>query len=164
MKCVHRFNLILRPTEVSRRLGFLRFHTIDASREFVERNHPYIFFYGPTNDRSTQVRIAYSREREDRPRASDWNCRKVSQRGGPRQPAFPDRRGTQLPTRVLFCAYKISVSFSTFPHVHIVSSAVIHDPVRTPPPPFTQLFLLTLNHPSRHGSFWPRWSSGSQDS
>lgn len=98
LKCVHRFNLILRPTEVSRRLGFLRFHTIDASREFVERNYPYIFFYGPTNDRSTKVRIAYSREREDRPRASDWNCRKVSQRGGPRQPAFPDRRGTQLPT------------------------------------------------------------------
>ncbi|KAJ5857033.1 hypothetical protein N7455_007927 [Penicillium solitum] len=65
-----------RETKLSRRLGFLRFHTIDASREFVERNHPYIFFYGPTNDRSTQVRIAYSREREDRPRASDWNCRK----------------------------------------------------------------------------------------
>ncbi|KAJ5967905.1 hypothetical protein N7501_004153 [Penicillium viridicatum] len=65
-----------RQTKLSRQLGFLRFPTIDASREFVERNHPYIFFYGPTNNRSTQVRIAYSREREDRPRASDWNCRK----------------------------------------------------------------------------------------
>jgi hypothetical protein len=90
---LHRFNLTLCSTELSRQLGFLRFPTIDASREFVERNHPYIFFYGPTNDRSTQVRIAYSREREDRPRASDWNCRKVSQRGDPRKPAFPDRRG-----------------------------------------------------------------------
>ncbi|CAG8340256.1 unnamed protein product, partial [Penicillium nalgiovense] len=68
-----------RQTKLSRQLGFLRFPTIDASRDFVERNHPYIFFYGPTNDRSTQVRIAYSREREDRARArggSDWNCRK----------------------------------------------------------------------------------------
>ncbi|KAI3154193.1 hypothetical protein CBS147325_1285 [Penicillium roqueforti] len=68
-----------RQTKLSRQLGFLRFSTIDASREFVERNHPSIFFYGPTNDRSTQVRIAYSREREDRARAkgaSDWNCRK----------------------------------------------------------------------------------------
>ncbi|OQE13682.1 hypothetical protein PENFLA_c044G01911 [Penicillium flavigenum] len=68
-----------RQTKLSRQLGFLRFPTIDASRDFVERNHPFIFFYGPTNDRSTQVRIAYSREREDRARArgaSDWNCRK----------------------------------------------------------------------------------------
>ncbi|KAJ5245628.1 hypothetical protein N7489_005724 [Penicillium chrysogenum] len=67
-----------RQTRLSRQLGFLRFPTIDASRDFVERNHPFIFFYGPTNDRVTQVRIAYSREREDRARArgaSDWNCR-----------------------------------------------------------------------------------------
>lgn len=47
----------------------------------MERNHPCIYLYGPTageNDRSTKVRIAYSREREDRTRAKaegDWMCR-----------------------------------------------------------------------------------------
>jgi hypothetical protein len=80
-------NLTLRSTELSRQLGFLRFSTIDASRAFVERNLPCIYLYGPsagTHDRSTKVRIAYSREREDRTRpkgAGDWNCRKVSCRG-----------------------------------------------------------------------------------
>ncbi|CAI7670627.1 unnamed protein product [Penicillium pancosmium] len=67
--------------EVSRGLGFLRFRTIDYARDFLERNHPCIYLYGPTageNDRSTKVRIAYSREREDRARAKadgDWTCR-----------------------------------------------------------------------------------------
>lgn len=67
--------------EVSRGLGFLRFQSIDYSRAFLERNHPSVYFYGPTagnNDRATKVRIAYSREREDRTRAKadgDWTCR-----------------------------------------------------------------------------------------
>lgn len=67
--------------EVSRGLGFLRFHSINESKEFLERNHPFIYLYGPTageNDRATKVRIAYSREREDRTRAKvegDWTCR-----------------------------------------------------------------------------------------
>ncbi|KAJ5780397.1 hypothetical protein N7457_005557 [Penicillium paradoxum] len=71
-----------RQTKLSRKLGFLRFPTIDASRAFVERNHPFIYLYGPSagnTDRGTKVRIAYSREREDRARAKgagDWNCRK----------------------------------------------------------------------------------------
>ncbi|KAJ6117474.1 hypothetical protein N7512_007199 [Penicillium capsulatum] len=70
-----------RQTKASRQLGFLRFHNIEDSRDFLERNHPYIYFYGPSaskGDRSTQVRIAYSREREDRARAKaegDWTCR-----------------------------------------------------------------------------------------
>lgn len=69
--------------EVSRGLGFLRFRTIDYARDFLERNHPCIYLYGPAagdNDRSTKVRIAYSREREDRARAKadgDWTCRMV---------------------------------------------------------------------------------------
>lgn len=69
--------------EVSRGLGFLRFRTIDYASDFLERNHPCIYLYGPTageNDRSTKVRIAYSREREDRSRAKadgDWTCRMV---------------------------------------------------------------------------------------
>ncbi|KAJ5428421.1 hypothetical protein N7445_009875 [Penicillium cf. griseofulvum] len=67
-----------RQTKVSRQRGFLRFSTIDASRAFIERNYPSIYFYGP-NESATKVRIAYSREREDRGRAkgaSDWDCRK----------------------------------------------------------------------------------------
>ncbi|KAJ5555020.1 hypothetical protein N7461_003490 [Penicillium sp. DV-2018c] len=70
-----------RQTKLSRQLGFLRFSTIEASRAFVERNMPYIYLYGPSagaHDRSTKVRIAYSREREDRARpkgTGDWNCR-----------------------------------------------------------------------------------------
>lgn len=70
-------------TELSRQLGFLRFPTIEQSREFVQKNHSGIHFYGPSagpNDRSTKVRIAYSREREDRgrPKGEDWTCRMVS--------------------------------------------------------------------------------------
>ncbi|KAJ5768111.1 G-patch domain protein [Penicillium manginii] len=70
-----------RQTKISRGLGFLRFRTIDYARDFLERSHPCIYLYGPTageNDRSTKVRIAYSREREDRTRSKgegDWTCR-----------------------------------------------------------------------------------------
>jgi RNA recognition motif-containing protein len=70
-----------RHTKISRGLGFLRFGSLKESRDFLERNHPYIYFYGPTagnDDRATKVRIAYSREREDRARAKaegDWTCR-----------------------------------------------------------------------------------------
>lgn len=68
---------------MSRQLGFLRFYSINESRVFLERNHPFIYLYGPSagdNDRSTKVRIAYSREREDRARPKsegDWTCRMV---------------------------------------------------------------------------------------
>lgn len=67
--------------ELPRGLGFLTFHSIDYAKAFLERNHPYIHLYGPTageNDRATKVRIAYSREREDRSRAKqegEWTCR-----------------------------------------------------------------------------------------
>ncbi|KAJ5692292.1 hypothetical protein N7462_001715 [Penicillium macrosclerotiorum] len=70
-----------RQTKLSRQLGFLRFHSVHDSRAFLERNHPFIYLYGPSageNDRSTKVRIAYSRERDDRGRAKaegDWTCR-----------------------------------------------------------------------------------------
>lgn len=72
--------------EASRQLGFIRFRNIEDSKDFLERNHPYIYLYGPSagdGDRSTQVRIAYSREREDRTRTKtegDWTCRMVSLR------------------------------------------------------------------------------------
>lgn len=70
-----------RSAEVPRGLGFLRFQSINEAKEFLERNHPFIYLYGPTaseNDRATKVRIAYSREREDRGRTKaegDWTCR-----------------------------------------------------------------------------------------
>lgn len=70
-----------RQTKVSRRLGFLRFCDIDHSRAFLEPNFPSIYLLGPNHngdDRGTRVRIAYSREREDRARAraeGDWTCR-----------------------------------------------------------------------------------------
>ncbi|PYI29649.1 hypothetical protein BP00DRAFT_227975 [Aspergillus indologenus CBS 114.80] len=68
-----------RQTKVSRQLGFLRFRDLNQSRAFVERNFPSIYLHGPNphNDRGTKVRIAYSREREDRARAraeADWTC------------------------------------------------------------------------------------------
>lgn len=72
-------------SEVSRRLGFLRFCDLDHSRAFLEPNFPSIYFIGPNHngdDRGTRVRIAYSREREDRARAraeGDWTCRMVGQ-------------------------------------------------------------------------------------
>ncbi|KAE8342866.1 hypothetical protein BDV24DRAFT_162041 [Aspergillus arachidicola] len=70
-----------RQTKISRQLGFLRFRDLNYSRAFVERNFPSIYFYGPSagpDDRGTKVRIAYSREREDRARAraeGDWTCK-----------------------------------------------------------------------------------------
>lgn len=68
--------------ELSRQLGFLRFRNLSLSRAFVERNFPTIYLHGPSaqDDRGTKVRIAYSREREDRARAraeADWNCMMV---------------------------------------------------------------------------------------
>ncbi|KAE8355146.1 hypothetical protein BDV28DRAFT_129586 [Aspergillus coremiiformis] len=70
-----------RQTKISRQLGFLRFQDLNYSRAFVERNFPSVYFYGPSagrDDRGTKVRIAYSREREDRARAraeGDWTCK-----------------------------------------------------------------------------------------
>ncbi|KAK2782316.1 hypothetical protein FQN52_000961 [Onygenales sp. PD_12] len=76
-----------RQTKISRQLGFLRFHTMDESREFLERNFPNIYLYGNnsshTDDRGAKVRIAYSREREDRNRIKaegDWTCKILTMR------------------------------------------------------------------------------------
>ncbi|PLB52578.1 rna-binding protein [Aspergillus steynii IBT 23096] len=70
-----------RQTKMSRQLGFLRFRNLNYSRAFHDANYPNIILYGPSagpNDRGTKVRIAYSREREDRARAraeGDWTCK-----------------------------------------------------------------------------------------
>ncbi|EAU38481.1 conserved hypothetical protein [Aspergillus terreus NIH2624] len=75
---------ILKLAEMSRQLGFLRFQNISFSRAFMEQNFPNILLYGPSagpNDRGTKVRIAFSREREDRVRAraeGDWVCKMCS--------------------------------------------------------------------------------------
>lgn len=77
------FSFLTLLAEKSRQLGFLRFQSIDYSRAFLEPNFPSIFLYGPNpvNERGTRVRIAYSREREDRARTKaegDWVCKVVS--------------------------------------------------------------------------------------
>ncbi|KAL2850704.1 rna-binding protein [Aspergillus pseudoustus] len=72
-----------RQTKLSRQLGFLRFRTLGFSRSFIERNFPSIYLCGPSaqDDQGTKVRIAYSREREDRAKAraeGDWTCKMCS--------------------------------------------------------------------------------------
>ncbi|KAH2770728.1 hypothetical protein KXV64_008638 [Aspergillus fumigatus] len=70
-----------RQTKKSRQLGFLRFRNLDFARDFMDRNFPSIYLHGPNagnNDKGTKVRVAYSREREDRTRAraeGDWTCK-----------------------------------------------------------------------------------------
>ena len=68
-------------SELSRQLGFLRFQNLDFSRDFMERNFPTIYLYGPTaDDHGAKVRIAFSREREDRNRVraeGEWTCANV---------------------------------------------------------------------------------------
>ncbi|KAL6237021.1 hypothetical protein BDW75DRAFT_93612 [Aspergillus navahoensis] len=72
-----------RQTKISRQLGFLRFRSLNHSRAFVVQNFPVIFLCGPSaqDDRGTKVRIAYSREKEDRAKAraeGDWTCKMCS--------------------------------------------------------------------------------------
>ena len=74
-----------RMTEVSRGFGFLRFATLEESKAFVERNYPMIYLYGNSStdndDQAAKVRIAYSRERDERPRGDkvdgEWTCKIV---------------------------------------------------------------------------------------
>ena len=74
-----------KQTEVSRGFGFLRFPDLEKSKAFVERNYPMIYLYYNTStendDQAAQVRIAFSRERDDRSRAEkaegEWTCKIV---------------------------------------------------------------------------------------
>ena len=71
--------------EASRGFGFLRFQTMEGSKAFVERNYPMIYLYGrgstDNDEQAAKVRIAYSREREDRGRPEkpegEWTCKLV---------------------------------------------------------------------------------------
>ena len=71
---------------MSRGFGFLRFPDLENSKAFVERNYPMIYLYGKCSadngDQGAKVRIAFSREREDRNRGEkaegEWTCKIVS--------------------------------------------------------------------------------------
>ena len=72
-------------TEASRGFGFIRFPTLEDSKAFVEHNYPMIYLYGngssDNDDQAAKVRIAYSRERDDRNRGEkaegEWTCKIV---------------------------------------------------------------------------------------
>ncbi|EAA60085.1 hypothetical protein AN4850.2 [Aspergillus nidulans FGSC A4] len=83
-----------RQTRISRQLGFLRFRSLNHSRAFMEQNFPTIYLCGPSaqDDRGTKVRIAYSREKEDRAKAraeGDWTCKMCFRCQAPRPDAGP---------------------------------------------------------------------------
>lgn len=71
--------------EASRGFGFIRFPTLEDSKAFVERNYPSIYLYGNgssgNDEQAAKVRIAYSRERDDRNRGEkaegEWTCKIV---------------------------------------------------------------------------------------
>ena len=72
--------------EVSRGFGFLRFSALEKAKAFVERNYPMIHLYGngssDGDEQAAKVRIAFSRERDDRARNEkadgEWTCKIVS--------------------------------------------------------------------------------------
>lgn len=73
-------------TEASRGFGFIRFPSLEESRAFVERNYPMIYLYGnhstDNDDQAAKVRVAFSRERDERTRSEkaegEWTCKIVS--------------------------------------------------------------------------------------
>ena len=58
---------------------------MEESKAFVEHNYPAIYFYGnkssSNDDQAAKVRIAFSRERDDRSRGEkadgEWTCKIV---------------------------------------------------------------------------------------
>lgn len=83
---VHKSSFADDITEVSRGFGFLRFSDLEKSKAFVERNYPMIYLYGngstDSDDQVAKVRIAFSRERDDRARGEkaegEWTCKILS--------------------------------------------------------------------------------------
>lgn len=69
---------------LSRQFAFAQFAAIENARKFLDRYYPSIQLYGaydPSRARDAEgavVRIAYSREKEERDRAGknedDWKC------------------------------------------------------------------------------------------
>lgn len=70
----------------SRQLCFVQFFGIPDARAFLERNYPTIYLYtgpdGTADAEGVQVRIAFSRDKIDRPQPGksdgDWKCTCVS--------------------------------------------------------------------------------------
>lgn len=110
-------------TEVSRGFGFLRFRTLEESKAFVEGTYPTIYLYGKgtadNDDQAAKVRIAYSREREDRGRPekseAEWTCKLVSR---------------NIIKSLGSCSWFSSVPFSIFLAVSNAIDAMRHNLVR----------------------------------
>ena len=70
-------------TGLSRQFGFLRFADVRDASAFLSKNRGILYLYGDGNstgnERGAKVKIAFSREREDRDRAydADWKCPNV---------------------------------------------------------------------------------------
>ncbi|MCJ1473492.1 hypothetical protein MMC13_002143 [Lambiella insularis] len=72
-----------RQTKNSRGFGFLRFPTVEKSKAFLERNYPIIHIYGKGSadgdEQAAKVRVAFSRERDDKSRVErpegEWTCK-----------------------------------------------------------------------------------------
>ena len=97
---------LIPPIEKSRGFGFLRFSSVEKSKAFLERNYPIIYLYGKGSEDGDQeaakVRLAFSRERDDRSRPEkaegEWTCRIVSFR-------FHDGCIPRMITRSLKCNF-----------------------------------------------------------
>ncbi|KAG9230866.1 hypothetical protein BJ875DRAFT_471033 [Amylocarpus encephaloides] len=73
-----------KKTGQSRQFAFAQFASVDDAREFLEHHYPNLTLYGPYDPtqaataQPAKVRIAYSREREERDKAGkseeDWKC------------------------------------------------------------------------------------------
>ena len=72
--------------EMPRGFGFLRFDSSESSKAFLERNYPTIHLHGGSSkdgdEQAAKVRVAYSRERDDKSRGAkadiEWLCQNVS--------------------------------------------------------------------------------------
>ena len=83
----------------------MRFPTLEKSKAFLERNFPMIYLYGKgttdSDDQGAKVRIAFSRERDERSRLEkaegEWTCKIVS----PHKSYSLDRRLTPASVHLL---------------------------------------------------------------
>ncbi len=69
---------------MSRQFGFVKFSDVETATGFVDRNFPSVYLYGNNSsdgdDQGTKVRVAFSRQRDDRERPredAEWKCGKV---------------------------------------------------------------------------------------
>jgi RNA-binding protein 5/10 len=87
MYLIQKFKKLLTPIGQSRQFAFAQFIGIPEAKQFLDKYHPTISLYGafaPNNaaaSEPTQIRIAYSREKDDREKPGksddDWKCEVV---------------------------------------------------------------------------------------